>query len=94
VFEKIGYFNENMRYGEDVDFFFRAWENNISKQVIQEICLYYCQHETNMTKEKNLIELGLVKILHQHYFRSKKEGKLLTNPHVKISDYLGFSPVQ
>ncbi|WP_066345787.1 glycosyltransferase family A protein [Geminocystis sp. NIES-3708] len=92
LFDKIGLFNEKMIYGEDVDFFFRAWENNISKVVLQEVFLFYCQHEFNMTKDKNVIELGLLKILRQHSLRCQEQGKILSNSNISLLQYIGMSP--
>lgn len=91
VFEKIGLFNENMRYGEDTDFMIRAWENNINKVLLNEVCLFYCKHEWNMTKDKNIIELGLLRILRQRYLRCQEQGKILNNLNISLSEYLGTS---
>ncbi len=49
TFETIGFFDEELIYCEDVDWFTRAWENNVLKKRISTISLYYRRHENNMT---------------------------------------------
>ena len=92
LFDKIGLFNEKMMYGEDTDFFFRAWENKVSKVVLQEVSLFYCQHESNMTKGKTNMELGILKILRQHSLRCREKGIILGNSDVSIVKYFGTPP--
>lgn len=95
VFEQIGLFDERMKYGEDVDWFFRAWENNIAKVVLEEVTLFYHQHNHNMTKDKKIVELGLLRVFKRHLDRNRKEGKIpeklaLNKP--TIVEYIGTPP--
>ncbi|MBD2182997.1 glycosyltransferase [Aerosakkonema funiforme] len=94
VFEKIGFFDETLKYAEDVDWFIRAWENGISKIVLERVSLFYRKHEDNMTGGKNLVELGFVRIFKKHLDRCRKRGDLQINSllEVPISEYLGTSP--
>lgn len=94
VFEKIGFFDETLKYAEDVDWFIRAWENGISKPVLDRVSLFYRKHEDNMTGGKNLVEIGFVRIFKKHLDRCRKRGNIQTNPllDVPISEYLGTSP--
>ncbi|MBD2084112.1 glycosyltransferase family 2 protein [Trichocoleus sp. ST-U3] len=94
VFDKIGLFDETLNYAEDVDWFIRAWENGISKVVLERVSLFYRKHEDNMTVGKNLVELGFVRIFKKHLDRCRKRGNsqmasLLDMP---INEYLGTSP--
>ncbi|MEP0857704.1 glycosyltransferase family A protein [Trichocoleus sp. DQ-U1] len=94
VFDKIGLFDETLNYAEDVDWFIRAWENGISKVVLDRVSLFYRKHEDNMTVGKNLVELGFVRIFKKHLDRCRKRGNsqmasLLDMP---INEYLGTSP--
>ncbi|MBD2482576.1 glycosyltransferase [Planktothrix sp. FACHB-1365] len=94
VFEKIGFFDETLKYAEDVDWFIRAWENGISKIVLDRVSLFYRKHEDNMTGGKNLVELGFVRIFKKHLDRCRKRGNLQINSllEVPINEYLGTSP--
>ena len=49
TFDTIGCFDEELLYCEDVDWFTRAWENNVLKKRIPAISLYCRRHENNMT---------------------------------------------
>ncbi len=51
IFEKIGSFDEELLFCEDMDWFTRAWENNIPLKKIDKISLYYRRHEHNMTND-------------------------------------------
>ena len=49
VFDTIGCFDEELIYCEDVDWFTRAWENNVLKKRIPAVSLYCRRHESNIT---------------------------------------------
>ncbi|VXD19177.1 putative Sugar transferase-a glycosyl transferase [Planktothrix serta PCC 8927] len=95
VFDKIGLFDESLRYAEDVDWFIRAWENSISKVVLKQVTLFYRKHRENMTVGKTLTELGFVRIFKKHLDRCRKKG---TSPRSvlpgmpTINEYLGAPP--
>lgn len=95
VFDKIGLFDETLSYGEDVDWFIRAWENGVSKVVLEQVTLFYRKHQENMTFGKNLVELGFVRIFKKHLDRCRLRGfspaaSLTGMP--KINEYLGAPP--
>ena len=73
VFDQVGLFDENMRFGEDVDWYMRAWEQRIYKGIIDEVTLYYRMHENNMTKGKSLVELGFIRIYKRRLDRVRQE---------------------
>jgi len=49
VFDSIGLFDESFRYCEDVDWFMRAREANISMVILGDVTLLYQLHSRNMT---------------------------------------------
>jgi glycosyltransferase involved in cell wall biosynthesis len=52
VFEHIGFFNETLKFGEDVDLFFRLNESQIQIYNDELISLKYRIHDNNMTHNK------------------------------------------
>lgn len=62
AFDKVGLLDKTLRYGEDLDWFLRAWENKVTKETTDIIFLNYYKHSHNMTRNKNLVELGLVQV--------------------------------
>jgi glycosyltransferase involved in cell wall biosynthesis len=94
VFKKIGFFDETLKYGEDVDWFIRAWENGVSKVVLEEVSLFYRKHNNNMTEGKNLVHLGFVRIFKKHLDRLRKSEELSKSrlSEIPIHKYLGSSP--
>lgn len=95
VFDNIGLFDETLNFGEDVDWFIRAWENSVSKAVLEQVTLFYRKHQDNMTAGKNLVQLGFVKIFKKHLDRCRQRGhspgySLPEMP--KLNDYLGTPP--
>ncbi|MEB3829138.1 glycosyltransferase family 2 protein [Phormidium sp. CCY1219] len=95
VFDKLTGFDATMRYGEDVDFFLRAWENNIPKTVIKTVTLFYRKHEQNMTAGKKLVDLGFLRVYKKHIERKRQRQEsalsLPTNL-PPLSEYLGVHP--
>ena len=63
VFERVGLFDETMRYSEDVDWFMRAREAGAAIVTIDAVTLLYRQHEDNMTRGKSTTELNVLKAL-------------------------------
>jgi glycosyltransferase involved in cell wall biosynthesis len=49
----FGEFDERMPYGEDYDFLFRCWENDILKVNVEKLSLLYRRHPGNMTRGRN-----------------------------------------
>ena len=55
IFDKVGIFDESMRYSEDVDLFMRIREHDIPVAIVDNVTLYYRLHQHNMTH--NLVEV-------------------------------------
>ena len=49
VFDRIGFFADDLRYSEDVDWFFRAMEQDIKLRITKTTGLLYRRHDANMT---------------------------------------------
>lgn len=93
VFDKIGLFDETLRYGEDMDLFFKFWENNISKVVLDRVTLFYIKHNDNMTQGKKLVELGFVRIFKKHLDRCRQKGNFTRTAELpRINQYIGEAP--
>ncbi len=52
VFDSVGWLNENMWSGEDVDWYLRAFENNINAFTHQDVVLLYRRHDANLTNDR------------------------------------------
>ena len=92
IFEKVGLFDESMMYGEDVDWYIRAWENNIIKKVIPEITLFYHLHKGGMTCGKNVRELGLFHIYKKRLDRLRANTTFTNNSiksSITVGEYIG-----
>jgi len=72
VFERIGLFDETMRYSEDVDWFMRAREGGATIVTIDAVTLLYRQHEQNMTRGKSTSELNVLKALKRSLDRRRE----------------------
>lgn len=52
VFEKVGYFDESLRYyGDDLDWFIRAREHGLSIRQLEAVTLYWRIHATNTSHD-------------------------------------------
>jgi glycosyltransferase involved in cell wall biosynthesis len=86
VFERIGLFDETMRYSEDVDWFMRARESGAAIVTIDAVSLLYRQHEQNMTRGKSTSELNVLKALKKSLDRRRaRTGSASALPSFKIS---------
>lgn len=72
VFERVGLFDETMRYSEDVDWFMRAREAGVAIKTIDAVTLFYRQHEQNMTRGKSPSELNMLKALKRSLDRRRE----------------------
>jgi glycosyltransferase involved in cell wall biosynthesis len=86
VFERVGLFDETMRYSEDVDWFMRAREGGSIIVTIDAVTLLYRQHEQNMTRGKSTSELNVLKALKRSLDRRREQsGVAAALPTLKIS---------
>jgi len=63
AFEKVGLFDAELRYGEDSDWFNRAYERKLPIHQLNEVTLFVRRHESNMTRGKTLVERNLIRIV-------------------------------
>jgi glycosyltransferase involved in cell wall biosynthesis len=54
VFDKVGLFDETLRYCDDWDWFMRARELGISMVIQQEVTHFFRRHKHNLTNQKTL----------------------------------------
>ena len=74
LFERVGLFDETMRYSEDVDWFMRAREGGAAIMTIDSVTLFYRQHEENMTRGKSTSELNVLKTLKRSLDRRRERS--------------------
>jgi glycosyltransferase involved in cell wall biosynthesis len=85
-FERVGLFDETMRYSEDVDWFMRAREGAAAIMTTDAVTLFYRQHEQNMTRGKSTSELNVLKALKKSLDRRREQtGFASALPSFKIS---------
>jgi glycosyltransferase involved in cell wall biosynthesis len=91
VFEKVGVFDETLRYGEDHDWFLRARESGASLLVMPEVALLYRLHAENMTHGKNAVDLQFLRVLKRSLDRRRQNapGVAQSLPSVPSSGAMG-----
>ncbi len=62
VFDRVGLFDPDLRFGEDNDWFNRAEEMGIKVKRLSCSSVIVRRHETNMTKGRNLVELNVLRV--------------------------------
>ena len=65
VFARVGLLDEQMRHGEDLDWFLRAREEGVRYVTTRETLLRYRVHETNISRNRKAAYQGMVRALHQ-----------------------------
>jgi glycosyltransferase involved in cell wall biosynthesis len=73
AFEKVGVFDETLRYSEDHDWFIRAREEGIGMTDIDHVTLYYRLHGKNMTRDKNAGCFQLTRVLKKSLDRRREK---------------------
>ncbi len=75
VFDKIGVYDPQLRYGEDTDWFMRAREAGVGLLVLPQTTLYYRLHEGGMTNGKAMTELNIAQVLKRSLDRRRQAQK-------------------
>jgi GT2 family glycosyltransferase len=78
VFEKVGGFDETMRFCEDYDWFLRAFDARIPKARIAEVTLLYRTHSDSMTYGKSLHEIGMA-TAHKKIIERRRHNPIATS---------------
>jgi len=76
VFDAVGSFSGQLLFSEDHDLFLRIRENQLNLHFDPAISLQYRIHTTNMTLNKTIEDLELLKVLHESIKRRRSENKL------------------
>ena len=63
AFERIGGFDESIRFCEDVDWFLRARENGLAMRILRTTTLLYRLHDQNMTRDRDSPDRLLTHVL-------------------------------
>jgi glycosyltransferase involved in cell wall biosynthesis len=74
VFERVGLFEETLRYSEDVDWFMRAREEDISMVILGNVTLLYQLHARNMTREMTSERSSLGRVMARSLERRRRRG--------------------
>lgn len=74
VFEKIGAFDEELRFSEDIDLFFRILEAGINVVGHEEVVQLYRRHDKNSTEDEKS-SLYHLKAFKKSLNRRRKKGK-------------------
>lgn len=76
VFNEVGFFDETLNYSEDHDLFFRIREAGQFIHPLDHISLYYRIHETNMTLNKSIADLQLMRVIQKSLERRRKNSAI------------------
>jgi GT2 family glycosyltransferase len=63
VFERVGLFDTELKFGEDTDWYRRARELGCRIEALEEVTLHVRRHDQNMTRGKSLVELNTLRVL-------------------------------
>lgn len=74
VFDRVGLFDESLRYSEDVDWFMRAREEDISMVILGDVTLLYQLHAGNMTRQMSSERSNLATVMRRSLERRRRRG--------------------
>ena len=87
VFDKVGNFNETLRYSEDHDWFLRAREQSVSMTIVDQVTMHYRLHGKNMTIDKDANDYQLTQVLKKSLDRRRQQGNGQVKQLPKLSDF-------
>jgi len=73
VFDRVGLFDKTLLYGEDTDWYNRASERGVTMRRLDAVTLHVRRHGQNMTHDKTLVELNMLKVLKKTLDRKRAE---------------------
>jgi hypothetical protein len=74
AFDRIGLFDETLRYGEDSDWFTRARQHGVHVRNLDEVTLVARRHGANMTHRKSMVELNTLRVFKKALDRSRDQA--------------------
>jgi glycosyltransferase involved in cell wall biosynthesis len=74
VFERVGSFDEALRYSEDVDWFLRVRDSDRPVRVHPDVVQYIRRHGANMTRRLDMRALGFLEVLKRSLDRRRGRG--------------------
>ena len=74
VFDRVGLFEETLRYSEDVDWFMRAREEDISMVILGDVTLHYQLHAGNMTRQMSPERMTMARVMARSLERRRRRG--------------------
>jgi glycosyltransferase involved in cell wall biosynthesis len=77
AFDVVGGFDEDFRFGEDVDWFLRARETGLAFRVLPDVTLLYRLHRSNMTLERTPQEVVNTRVLKKSLDRRRAMEQLV-----------------
>lgn len=87
VFDIVGFFDERLICATDIDWFIRAWENNIEKSRIDHNILNYRKHANSLTAIN--IDKQQYYVLLMYKFKMEREKHLIKNQKGLLNEYIG-----
>ncbi len=91
VFDKVGNFDETLRYSEDHDWFLRAREQSVSMTIVGQVTLHYRLHGKNMTQDKGTSYFQLMQALKNSLDRRRQQGNGKAKELSRLSDLMADS---
>jgi len=77
AFEKVGLFDTELKFAEDIDWFARAAEHGLAIEKLEQVTLLVRRHSDNMTRGKSLVELNTLRV-----FKKTLDRKRAASPSV------------
>jgi glycosyltransferase involved in cell wall biosynthesis len=74
AFDRVGLFDETMRYSEDTDWFFRFREAGLDYRMIPEVTILYRQHGASMTHGLDAVGKGYLGAIKKSLDRRRRAG--------------------
>lgn len=79
VFATVGPFDEQLRFGEDLDWFLRARERSVRMALFAGTTLHYHLHDKNLIARPRAAKGGMLRALHLSIARRRANPALLTD---------------
>lgn len=86
AFKKVGLFDTTLKFGEDTDWFNRAAELKLNVKRIEDMTLLVRRHGKNMTRGKDIVELGKLQVFKKSMDRERARKQALISSRSNVDE--------
>ncbi|MDS3861160.1 glycosyltransferase family A protein [Thermosynechococcaceae cyanobacterium BACA0444] len=90
IFFKVGLLSDGLKGCDDIEWFMRAWYQEVPNYSLEKVTLHYRRHDNNMTWDTITIKKGIMRVYYEHIQYNRQNLQLSHNKQ-SFLEYIGFN---